>query len=119
MMTTNVSKITGQIVRVSRRRFLNGTAGAIATAGAVLLPQQTMGSDKALSLEQMAPAPRDDFYHRVAEILKVGSESEDQLRRSIISFEHMRDSNDLAIRVMRDELADRKERSFAIIQGGA
>ena len=55
-MTTNISKITGPIVRVSRRRFLNGTAGAIATTAAVLLPQQTMGSDKPMSLEQMSRA---------------------------------------------------------------
>ena len=52
-------KISGQIVRVSRRRFLGGTAGAIATTGAILLPQQTIDSDKPLSLEQMARALHD------------------------------------------------------------
>ena len=55
-MTTKISKITGQIVRVSRRRFLNGTAGAIATTGAILLPQQTLATDEPLTLEQMAHA---------------------------------------------------------------
>ncbi len=49
-------KITGQIVRVSRRRFLGGTAAAIATTGAMLLPQQTIASDSPVSLEQMAYA---------------------------------------------------------------
>ena len=55
-MTTKISKITGQIVGVSRRRFLNGTAGAIATTGAILLPEQAIASDQPLSLEQMARA---------------------------------------------------------------
>ena len=49
-------KITGQIVHVSRRRFLSGTAGAIAATGATLLPQQTIGADKPMSLEEMARA---------------------------------------------------------------
>ena len=49
-------KITGQIVRVSRRRFLNGTAGAIATTAAVLLPQQTIVADEPMSLEEVARA---------------------------------------------------------------
>ena len=55
-MTTKISKITGQIVHVSRRRFLSGTAGAIATTGAVLLPQQAIAADEHLTLEQMANA---------------------------------------------------------------
>ncbi|MCH7752632.1 MAG: hypothetical protein IH898_10820 [Planctomycetes bacterium] len=55
-MTTKISKITGHIVGVSRRRFLSGTAGAIATTGATLLPEQTIASDQPLSLEQMAHA---------------------------------------------------------------
>ena len=55
-MTTNTSKITGPIARVSRRRFLSGTAGAIATTGAILLPEQTIDSKEPISLEQMARA---------------------------------------------------------------
>ena len=55
-MTTNIPKITDQIVHVSRRRFLGGTAGAIAATGAILLPQQTIASDKPISLVQMARA---------------------------------------------------------------
>ena len=49
-------KITGQIVRVSRRRFLGGTAGAIATTGAIRLPQQTIDSDEPMPLEEVARA---------------------------------------------------------------
>ncbi len=49
-------KITGQIVRVSRRRFLGGTAGVIAATGATLLPQQTIASDEPVSLEDMSRA---------------------------------------------------------------
>ena len=41
---------------VSRRLFLSGTAGAIATTGAILLPQHTIASDKPISLEHIAHA---------------------------------------------------------------
>ena len=56
MTTTNTTKITGRIVGVSRRRFLGGTAVAIATTGVVLLPQQTVGSNEPISLEHAASA---------------------------------------------------------------
>ena len=63
MMTTNTSKFTVPIDRVSRRRFLTVTAGAIAAPGAVLLPQQTIASDKPVSLEQMAHALHEAIGH--------------------------------------------------------
>ena len=119
MSNDNSTKTSPNIVPVSRRRFLNGTAGVLATTGVVLLPQQTLALDKPQSLEQMSPIPRDAEYRKVAEILELDSQSEDQIRRSIMWFEHMRDSNDLAVRVMRNELADRKKRSFAQIRRSA
>lgn len=59
---TITKKITGQIVHVSRRRFLSGTAGAIAATGAALLPQQAIAADETLTLEQMAHALHADLH---------------------------------------------------------
>ncbi len=53
-MTNILPKIEEHIGKVSRRRFLSGTAGAIATTGVALLPQQT--SAKPISLEQTSQA---------------------------------------------------------------
>ena len=54
-MAKLITQISDRIVSVSRRRFLSGTAGAIATTGAVLLPQQAI-AEEPLTLEQMAHA---------------------------------------------------------------
>ena len=50
-------KVTNRIGNVTRRNFLSGTAGAIATGAAVSMPQEAVeGLNKLMSLEQMAHA---------------------------------------------------------------
>ncbi len=50
-------KITALTGNVTRRGFLSGTAGVIATGAAVPMPQEAVeGLNKSMSLEQMAHA---------------------------------------------------------------
>ncbi len=50
-MASEITQIANQLKNLSRRNFLSGTAGAIATSGATLLPQAKMPK-----IEQMAQA---------------------------------------------------------------
>ncbi len=50
-MASEITQIANQLKNLSRRNFLSGTAGAIATSGAALLPQGEMPK-----IEQMAHA---------------------------------------------------------------
>ena len=50
-------KLADCLGNVTRRRFLSGTAGVIATGAAVAMPQEAVeGLNKSISLEQMAHA---------------------------------------------------------------
>ncbi len=50
-------KLADRLGNVTRRGFLSGTAGAIATGAAVAMPQETVESlNKSMSLEQTAHA---------------------------------------------------------------
>ena len=112
-MTTKISKITGQIVHVSRRRFLNGTAGAIATTGAILLPQQAIAADEPLTLEQMAHALHETVGRhsvRKAPFDFEGYESTYQSRRCAVNY---------AMENLRDSSIDEIQRILKPLFGGA
>ncbi len=54
-MASEITQIANQLKNLSRRNFLSGTAGAIATSGAVLLSNGEAQADT-LEMEQMAHA---------------------------------------------------------------